>query len=96
MLGDSEAEDLLDDLMAALNALAARGYPVTVKDGHLESRAGAVIPSTRGRWAARVLIPSFASRPPYFAAGTHGLKPGHADALPWPPVPGEFLDEDGF
>ena len=29
MLGNSEAEDLLDDLMAAMNKLASAGYPVT-------------------------------------------------------------------
>jgi hypothetical protein len=60
---DAEREDLLEDLMTALNRLADAGCPVTVKDGRLESRAGIVIPSARGRWASRPLIPSFASRP---------------------------------
>jgi hypothetical protein len=60
---DSEREELLDDLMSALNRLADAGSPVTVKDGRLESRAGAVIPSTRGRWASRPLVPSMGSRP---------------------------------
>jgi hypothetical protein len=60
---DAEREELLDDLMASLNRLAAAGCPVTVKDGRLESRAGVVVPSTRGRWASRPLIPSLASRP---------------------------------
>jgi hypothetical protein len=60
---DAEREELLDDLMSALNRLAAAGCPVTVKDGRLESRAGVVVSSTRGRWSSRPLIPSFASRP---------------------------------
>jgi hypothetical protein len=60
---DSDREDLLDDLMAALNRLAAAGCPVTIKDGKLESRAGIVVPSTRGRWASRQLVPAFAARP---------------------------------
>ena len=63
MFLDAEREELLDDLMAALNRLAAAGCPVTVKDGRLESRAGVVVPSTRGRWSSRPLIPSMGSRP---------------------------------
>ncbi len=80
MFLDAEREELLDDLMSALNRLAAAGCPVTVKDGRLESRAGVVVPSLRGRWASRPLVPSFASRPwppPPFALG-------------------EWTDEDGF
>jgi hypothetical protein len=70
---DSDREDLLDDLMAVLNRLAAEGCPVTIKDGKLESRAGLVVPSTRGRWVARPLVPSFASRPwpPWPVLGEH-------------------------
>jgi hypothetical protein len=60
---DADGEDLLEDLMAALNAFAKAGMPVTVKDGKLESRAGVVVPSTRGRWSSRPLIPSMGSRP---------------------------------
>jgi hypothetical protein len=60
---DCEREELLDDLMSALNALAAAGSPVTIRDGRLESRAGAVVPSLSGRWASRPLVRSFASRP---------------------------------
>jgi hypothetical protein len=60
---DSDREDLLDDLMSVLNRLAAAGCPVTIKDGKLECHAGLVVPSTRGRWASRPLVPSFASRP---------------------------------
>lgn len=63
MFLDGEREELLDDLMAALNRLADAGCPVTVKDGRLDSRAGMVVPSPRGRWTSRPLIPSFASRP---------------------------------
>lgn len=63
MFLNADREDLLDDLMAALNALAAAGCAVTVKDGRLESRAGVVVPSTRGRWAARALVPAMGSRP---------------------------------
>jgi hypothetical protein len=60
---DAEREELLDDLLSALNRLAVAGCPVTVKDGRLESRAGLVVPSTRGRWASRPLIASLGSRP---------------------------------
>jgi hypothetical protein len=60
---DGEREELLDDLQSALNALAAAGYPVTVKDGRLECTAGAVVPSLRGRWASRPLVSAFGSRP---------------------------------
>ena len=63
MFLDCEREELLDDLMSALNRLAAAGCPVTIKDGRLESRAGAVVPSLQGRWASRPLVPSFGSRP---------------------------------
>lgn len=63
MFLDGEREELLDDLMSALNRLASAGCPVSVKDGRLESRAGIVVPSTRGRWASRPLIPSMGSRP---------------------------------
>jgi hypothetical protein len=42
---DIDREDLLDDLMDALNALAAIGCPVTVEDGRLESRAGTLLPA---------------------------------------------------
>ena len=63
MFLDAEREELLDDLVTALNRLAAAGCPVTVKDGHLDSRAGIVTPSIGGRWVSRPLIPSFASRP---------------------------------
>ena len=63
MFLDSDREDLLDDLMSVLNRLAAAGCPVTIKDGKLECHAGLVVPSTRGRWASRPLVPSFASRP---------------------------------
>jgi hypothetical protein len=61
LLGDSEAEDLLDDLMAAMNKLASAGYPVTAINGRLECRAGMVVPSTGCRWASRPLMPSFPS-----------------------------------
>lgn len=60
---DGEREELLDDLMSALNRLASAGCPVSVKDGRLESRAGIVVPSTRGRWASRPLVPSMGARP---------------------------------
>ena len=63
MFLDSDREELLDDLMSVLNRLAAAGCPVTIKDGKLECHAGLVVPSTRGRWASRPLVPSFASRP---------------------------------
>ena len=63
MFLDGDREELLEDLMSALNRLAAAGCPVTVKDGKMESRAGIVVPSTRGRWASRPLIPSLGSRP---------------------------------
>jgi len=63
MFLDCEREELLDDLMSALNRLADAGSPVTIRNGRLESRAGAVVPSTRGRWASRPLVRSFASRP---------------------------------
>ena len=63
MFLDAEREELLDDLMSSLNRLAAAGCPVRISGGRLESRAGAVVPSTRGRWASRPLIPSFASQP---------------------------------
>jgi hypothetical protein len=63
VLGNSEAEDLLDDLMAAMNKLASAGYPVTAVNGRLECRAGMVVPSTGGRWASRPLVPSFPSAP---------------------------------
>lgn len=83
MLGDTDHEDLLDDLMAALNKLAAAGCPVTVRDGHLTSRAGDVVPSTRGRWASRPLVPAF------------GLRPfPDCSVPPWPL--GEWTDKDGF
>ena len=81
---DHERSELLDDLMSALNALADAGCPVTVRDGRLDCRAGLVVPSLRGRWASRPLIPSFASRP--FPS---------CDYPPWQ-VLGEWRDEDGF
>ena len=82
MLGDSDAEDLLDDLQAALNKLAASGYPVTIRDGHLSCRAGDVVPSSRGRWASRPLVAAL-GRP--FPSGY------------WPPWPlGEWTDKDGW
>lgn len=65
MLGDTDHEDLLDDLMAALNKLAAAGSPVTARDGRLECRAGAVVPSAGGRWASRPLVPSFPAMTPW-------------------------------
>jgi hypothetical protein len=80
MFLDSDREDLLDDLMSALNRLAAAGCPVTISGGRLESRAGIITPSTRGRWASRPLVPSFPSSP----------WPGG-----WPLL-GEDRDEDGF
>ena len=83
MFLDADREDLLEDLMAVLNRLAAAGCPVTIKDGKLECRAGLVVPSTRGRWASRPLIPSLGSRP--------------WPSRHWPPWPlGEDLDEDGW
>ena len=63
MFLDGEREELLDDLMSALNRLASAGCPVSVKDGRLESRAGIITPSTRGRWASRPLVPSMGARP---------------------------------
>lgn len=84
MLGDADHEDLLDDLMAALNKLAAAGCPVTIRGGRLTSRAGDVVPSTAGRWAARPLVPAFGLRSP--------LGDRH-----WPPFPlGEWTDKDGW
>lgn len=64
MFLDGEREEMLDDLMAALNSLAAAGCPVTVRDGRLECRAGAVVPSLRGRWASRPLVRTFPGTPP--------------------------------
>ena len=62
---DLDRADLLDDLMSALNALAAAGCTVTVKDGKLWSAgAGFVVPSTRGRWASRPLVSTFPSSRP--------------------------------
>ena len=63
MFLDAEREELLDDLMSALNRLAAAGCPVRFEDGKLSSRAGIVVPSTRGRWASRPLVPSMGARP---------------------------------
>lgn len=63
MFLDAEREELLDDLMAALNRLADAGCPVRFEDGKLSSRAGIVVPSTRGRWASRPLVPSMGARP---------------------------------
>ena len=80
MFLDHDRAELLDDLMSALNALAAAGCPVTVRDGKLDCRAGMVVPSTRGRWASRPLVPSFGSRP----------WPPPSQLL------GEYRDEDGF
>lgn len=64
MFLDHDREELLTDLMSALNRLADAGCPVTVRDGKLDCRgAGMVVPSLRGRWASRPLVPSFGSRP---------------------------------
>jgi hypothetical protein len=60
---DADREELLEDLVSALNRFAAASCPVTIKDGRLESRAGIIVPSTRGRWASRPLVPSMGSRP---------------------------------
>jgi hypothetical protein len=56
---DHERDELLDDLMTALNRLAAAGCPVTAADGRLSCSAGVVVPSARGRWASRPLVASF-------------------------------------
>jgi hypothetical protein len=77
---DHDRADLLDDLMTALNALTEAGCPVTARDGHLDCRAGKVVPASRGKWASRPLVPSFGSRP----------WPPPSDLL------GELRDEDGF
>jgi hypothetical protein len=78
---DGERSELLDDLMSALNRLADAGCPVTVRDGKLDCRgAGMVVPSSRGKWASRPLVPSFGSRP----------WPPRSMLL------GEDRDEDGF
>lgn len=63
MFLDADREEMLDDLMSALNRLAAAGCPVKIAAGRLESRAGIVVPSTRGRWASRPLVPSMGARP---------------------------------
>lgn len=80
MFLDHDREDLLDDLMSALNNLAAAGCPVSVRGGRLESRAGVIVPSLSGRWASRPLVRSFASRP----------------WAPPPFTLGEWTDEDGW
>jgi hypothetical protein len=79
---DGEREELLDDLMTALNRLASAGCPVTVRNGHLECRAGNVIPSTRGRWSSRPLVSPLGSRPWPSQRWPHGMS--------------EYLDDDGF
>jgi hypothetical protein len=75
MFLDAEREDLLDDLMSALNALAEAGCPVTIGNGRLDSRAGCVIRSSTGRWASRPLITVPTPRP---------LLPGHLDSSSQP------------
>ncbi len=80
MFLDDDRAELLEDVMTALNRLAAAGTPVTVKDGRLECRAGVIVPDRRGRWASRPLVASFGSRP----------WPPPSDLL------GEYRDEDGF
>jgi hypothetical protein len=72
MLVDAGREDLLDDLMDALNALAGAGCPVSIRDGCLESHAGTLLPRADGRWSSQ-----WPGRPP--VPSSRPLVPEHLD-----------------